>query len=212
MKRKYLIVIPFFLSCNLILFGGSAHSDERKELSMNNKNPAKVLVVVFSYTGNTKAVADDIIERFKADSVIIRAKRYDGFGGGMKASKDAWTEVITADIDPESVDMSQYNLIFLGSPIWWYRPAVPLWAFVDKNDFKGKPVVLFNTFNSKFKAKYISKFIGLVEEKNGRVLDHLYVRRGRWYAQLSREELLEKFNEILDSKEVDYNRIIYQGH
>ena len=167
-------------------------------------------MVVYSYSGNTRAVADEIIKRFKADLVILKAKKYDGFAGSIKANNDAWNEVKTVEIEPETIDMSQYNLIFLGSPIWWYRPAVPLWAFVDMNQFTNKPVVLFNTFNSKFKSKYIEEFFNLVEKKGGQFLDHIYVRRGRWYAQLSREELLEKFNEILDINEEKYKSLIQQ--
>ena len=156
MKKNYRLFLVAILISVFVIFAESAQSDEKEESS------AKALVVIYSYTGNTRAVADEIIKRFKTDTVVIRAKKYDSFMGGMKANNDAWTEAIYTDIDPETVDMSQYNLIFLGSPIWWYRPAVPLWAFVDRNDFKGKPVVLFNTFNSKFKAKYIDKFISLL--------------------------------------------------
>ncbi len=128
----------------------------------------------------------------------------------MTANNEAWNEVRTTNIKPETIDMSQYNLIFLGSPIWWYRPAVPLWTFVEKNNFKDKTIVLFNTFNSRFKSEYIEKFINLVKKKGGHFLDHIYVRRGRWHSQLSREELLEKFNKILDTTEGKYNRIIFQ--
>ncbi len=91
-------------------------------------------------------------------------------------------------------------------------PAVPLWTFVEKNDFKDKRVILFNTFNSRFKSEYIEKFKKLVEKKGGQFHDHIYVRRGRWYFQLGREELLEKFNKILDEKEEEYSGIISQGH
>lgn len=205
-----MLFILFILSITFVIFAGTAQSDEKEELSMNAKTPAKALVVIYSYTGNTKAVADEIIKRFKADTVIIKTTAYDGFGGETKAGINAWNETTITDIEPETVDMSQYNLIFLGSPIWWYRPAVPLWTFVDKNDFKDKRVILFNTFNSKFKSKYIEKFKKLVEKKGGKFHDHIYVRRGRWYFQLRREELLEKFNEILDEKEEEYSGIIYQ--
>lgn len=212
MRKMYILFIPFILSITVVIFAGTAQSDEKDELSMNGKTTAKALVVIYSYTGNTKAVADDIIKRFKADTVIIKTTAYDGFGGQTKAGISAWNEETITDIEPETVDMSQYNLIFLGSPIWWYRPAVPLWTFAEKNDFKGKTVILFNTFNSKFKSKYIDKFKNLVKKKGGQFHDHIYVRRGRWYSQLSREELLEKFNKILDEKEEEYRGIISQGH
>jgi len=159
----------------------------------------KVLVVTYSRTGNTKAVAQQIIMRFDADAVFIKAREY--ADETRSANSDAWNEMRTAIIEPEIVDMSQYNLVFLGSPIWWYRPAVPLWAFVEKNSFQGKRVVLFNTFNSRFKQKYIDEFAELIESKGGKLVDHLYVRRGRVIWQMSREELLEAFNKVLDRKQ-----------
>jgi len=206
MKQMYRLLILFFISSIFVTLAGYAQSNEKDKLSIDNKTSAKALVVVFSYTGNTRAVADEIIKRFKADIVIIKAKEYDGLTGSINANNDAWNEVRTTDIKPETVDMSQYNLIFLGSPIWWYRPAVPLWTFVEKNSLKDKTVVLFNTFNSRFKSEYIEEFINLVKKMDGHFLDHIYVRRGRWYYQLSREELLEKFNKILDTKEEKYNK------
>lgn len=72
-------------------------------------------------------------------------------------------------------------------------------------------MVLFNTFNSKFKPEYIAKFEKLVRKKGGKFYDHIYVKRGRVYSQISREELLEKFNKLLDAKEKKYNSIMYQG-
>ena len=211
MNIMHRLFVLFILSCTLLIFAGYAQSDEKKELSMNNKTTAKALVVIYSYTGNTKAVADEIIKRFKADIVIIKAKEYDGLVGRMSALSEAWKEVIITDIKPETIDLSQYNLIFLGSPIWWYRPAVPLWTFVEKNNFKDKIVVLFNTFNSKFKSKYIEEFKKMVKKKGGKFHDHIYIKRGRWFFQLNREKLLEKFNKLLDIKEEQYNYIISQG-
>ena len=212
MKQTHRLLVFFCIGCVFVPFLGYAQSIEKGELSIDNKTSAKALVVVYSYTGNTRAVADEIIKRFKTDIVTINALKYDGFAGSIKANNDAWNEIKNTEIKPVTVDMSQYNLIFLGSPIWWYRPAVPLWTFVEKNSFKDKSVVLFNTFNSKFKSEYIEEFINLVKKKDGRFLDHIYVRRGRWYSQLSREELIEKFAKILDIKEKRYSGVISQGH
>jgi len=91
-------------------------------------------------------------------------------------------------------------LIFIGFPIWRYRPAPPLWTFVEKNDFNGKEVILFNTFNSKFKAKPIKKFQREVEKKGGRLIDHIFIRRGRIYYQLSGKELIRQAQDLLDKK------------
>lgn len=98
------------------------------------------------------------------------------------------------------VDMRKYRLVFIGSPIWWYRPAPPLWTFVEKNDFKEKNVILFNTFNSRFKSEEIEKFRGEIEKKGGKLIDHIFIRRGRVYYQKSGVQLIEESQEIIGEK------------
>ncbi len=161
--------------------------------SIKAKKKARVLVLVYSRTDTTWTVARDIARRFNADLVRIRAPEYPvGVLGNQKASRDALDEKTSAKITPASVDLRPYKLVFIGGPIWWYRPAVPLWAVVQANRFQGKSVVLFNTFNSRFKQENIHKFRKLIEGRGGRWLDHIYVRRGRVYWQLSRKELLSR--------------------
>jgi hypothetical protein len=99
-------------------------------------------------------------------------------------------------------------LIILGSPIWYFRPAPPLWTFVEKNNFQGKAVVLFNTFNSRFKLEEIHKFQKLIDNKGGRFLDHVYVRRGRIFNQMSGNELIKKSQELLNTKDSNWRSII----
>lgn len=157
-----------------------------------------VLVVYYSRSGNTEAMAREIARKFKADIVKIKADKYTlDYEGWRHAGRDA-DEKIYAEIEPEVVDMDGYRLVFLGSPIWWFRPAPPLWTFVDKNDFTDRNVILFNTFNSRFKAEEIQEFGHKIENNGGRLVDHIYVRRGRVYRQMSGEQLIEESREIVD--------------
>ena len=160
-----------------------------------------VLVIYYSRSGNTEAMARQIAQKFNADIVKITAEKYPlDLKGWRSAGKDADQKVTQVSIKPEIVDMEKYNLIFLGSPIWWFRPAPPLWTFVANNDFKGKNVVLFNTFNSRFKKEEIEEFKELVTKKGGRFLDHVYVRRGRVYYQKSGETLMKEAREVVEEK------------
>ena len=160
-----------------------------------------VLVVYYSRSGNTEAMAREIARKFKADIVRIESERYSlDYKGWRHAGKDADQKVVITEIKPETVDMAKYRLVFLGSPIWWFRPSPPLWTFVGKNDFSGKNVVLFNTFNSRFKPEEIAEFGQKIEENGGRFIDHIYVRRGRVYQQMSGEHLIEKSREIVGNK------------
>ncbi len=163
--------------------------------------PTDVLVVYYSRSGNTEAMAREIARKFEADIVNIESEKYTlDYEGWRNASRDADDKVVLVEIEPETVDMDRYRLVFLGSPIWWFRPAPPLWTFVDKNDFTDKNVVLFNTFNSRFKSEEIAEFGQKIEEKGGRFIDHIYVRRGRVYHQISGEQLMEEAREIVDEK------------
>ncbi len=157
-----------------------------------------VLVVYYSRSGNTEAMAREIARKFKADIVKIESDKYTlDYNGWRHANADA-DEKIFAEIKPEIVDMEGYRLVFLGSPIWWFRPAPPLWTFVEKNNFADKNVILFNTFNSRFKVEEIEEFGQKIEAKGGQLVDHIYVKRGRVYHQMSGRQLIEESQEIMD--------------
>ncbi len=167
-----------------------------------------VLVVYYSRSGNTEAMAREIARKFDADIVKIKAERYTlDYQGWRNANNDADDKVTTTEIKPDIVDMSKYRLMFLGSPIWWYRPAPPLWAFVENNDFHGKNVVLFNTFNSRFKVEEVEAFQRKIEEKGGRLIDHLFIRRGRVYYQKSGRQLIQEVQTLLDEKTKEWQNI-----
>jgi len=160
-----------------------------------------VLVVYYSRSGNTEAMAREVARKFNADIVKIKAERYPlDYQGWRNAANDADDKVTMVQISPEIVDMRKYRLVFIGSPIWWYRPAPPLWTFVEKNDFKEKNVILFNTFNSRFKSEEIKKFQGEIEKKGGRLIDHIFIKRGRVYYQKSGEQLIGESKEIIKEK------------
>ena len=84
------------------------------------------LVVYYSRSGNTEAMAREVARKFNADIVKIEAERYPlDYQGWRNAANDADDKVTMVQITPEIVDMRKYRLVFIGSPIWWYRPAPP---------------------------------------------------------------------------------------
>jgi len=169
--------------------------------SPNQEKDSTALVVYYSRSGNTEAMAREVARKFNADIVKIKAERYSlDYQGWRNAGKDADDKVTMVQISPEIVDMKKYRLVFIGSPIWWYRPAPPLWTFVEKNNFKEKNVILFNTFNSRFKSEEIEKFRREIEKTGGRLVDHIFIRRGRVYYQKSGEQLIKESREIVEEK------------
>jgi len=176
----------------------------RKQLIQKEAND--ILVSYYSLTRNTEIMAKAIASRYQADLIEIKAEEYSNdIIGRTRAWGDAWTEEKNSKIDPGILDLSRYRFIFLGSPIWWYRPAVPLWTFVVKNNFQNQNIILFNTFNSRFKDKFIYEFSDLVKSKGGNLGDHIFIRRGRWFNQLDQSELVEQIQKLIKSKETQWD-------
>lgn len=122
----------------------------------DNEQDTKVLVVYFSATGNTKAVAEFIAEQTSADLFELEAKE-------PYSSEDLdWTNensrVVYEHDNPEAreVELMQtevdhwenYTTVYLGYPTWWQIAAWPINDFVESNDFEGKTIIPFTTSSS----------------------------------------------------------------
>ena len=162
-----------------------------------SKEPTKTLVVVYSRTGNTMSAAKEVAKYFDADLLKIDAPQYSrDLKGQQLAAKHADEEITTTPIQHDPVDLTKYDLIFLCSPTWWYRPAIPLFSFVENHDFANKSVFLIMTGNSKKTDEKTGKFETLVKEKNGNLLDILFIQRGRIYWQKTPEQVN---NEVINA-------------
>ena len=75
---------------------------------------------------------------------------------------------------------------------WLFRPAPPLWAYVEQTDLTGKEVVLVMTGNGRFKQEEVDAFAERIQARGGRLARHIFLRRGRIFRQKSREELLRE--------------------
>ncbi|MCH5337085.1 MAG: NAD(P)H-dependent oxidoreductase, partial [Campylobacter sp.] len=110
----------------------------------------KALVVFFSASGITKAVAQTLTEALKADIYeIIPQNPY------SKEDLD-WTneqsrtslEMKDKNSRPQiasNIDISSYEVIFIGFPIWWYSAPHIINTFLEAYDFSGKVIVPFCT-------------------------------------------------------------------
>lgn len=114
------------------------------------KEEPKMLVLYYSQTGNTKVVAEEIANRLGADIEAIEAVNpYDGdFQATIERCMQEREQGITPDIQPVKADLSKYDVIFLGYPVWFGTYAPPVITFLKDNDLGGKKIVPFCTFGS----------------------------------------------------------------
>lgn len=115
-----------------------------------SKSEQKALVLYYSQTGTTQAVAEEIQSQLGAD--IERFDVVDPYTGDFNAtiarSQAETAQGITPALVAIQSDLSKYDVIFLGYPIWFGTYAPPVKALLEANDFSGKTIVPFCTFGS----------------------------------------------------------------
>ena len=112
-----------------------------------NKNMKKTLVVYYSFTGNTKAIAERVQKATGADIAQIEtAEPYKGsYDEIVSQGNDEVQSKFKPRLKPLGVDLKSYDRIIVGTPTWWYTMAPAVLTFLTENDFKGKTVVPFMT-------------------------------------------------------------------
>lgn len=126
----------------------SACTGNKKESKeTNNMNDKKILVAYFSWSGNTKAAALYIADKLKADTFEIEREKpystdYQTCTEEAKAEKEAGEHPA---IKGKVANMDQYDVVFVGVPVWWYTAPMPVYTFLEQYDFKGKTVIPFCT-------------------------------------------------------------------
>ena len=146
------------------------------------KEDPKVLVLYYSQTSNTKNVAQEIATRLNADiEEIVPVEAYDGeFEATIQRCMKEREEGIKPEIKPLTSDLANYDVIFLGYPVWFGTFAPPVGAFLDNVDLSGKKVVPFCTFGS---GGLESSMKDLAEKQpNAKILPGYGVRAARMAA------------------------------
>ncbi len=116
----------------------------------------KTLVVYFSASGRTQAVAETIAETAGADIFeLVPDEPYtsddldwtnDNSRVSREHANESLRDVELVKLTPDNWD--SYDTVFIGYPIWWGSAAWPVNNFVKENDFTGKTVIPFCTSSS----------------------------------------------------------------
>lgn len=126
-------------------------SDSSVELT---EETAKTLVVYFSATGNTKAVAGEIARLTGADLYeIVPAVPYTDEdlnynNNDCRANQEMNDASARPAIGSRAIDVSSYDIVFIGYPIWWGTMPRIINTFLDTYDLSGKAVLPFCTSGS----------------------------------------------------------------
>lgn len=112
---------------------------------------SKALVAYFSASGVTKKMAEKLSDAVGADLFEIKpAVPYsDADLNWENSDSRSSVEMNDRDCRPEIAkkveNMEQYDVVFVGFPIWWYREPSIIDTFMEEYDFAGKVIVPFAT-------------------------------------------------------------------
>jgi flavodoxin len=116
-------------------------------MSNETKDANRVLVIYYSLTGNTKSIAETIQNKTRGDLLEIETVK-DYPAAYSEIVEEAKKELETGELPAlkkSPPDMSSYDLILVGSPVWWYTVSTPVMNFLTQADFAGKKVSAFGT-------------------------------------------------------------------
>lgn len=108
----------------------------------------KMLIVYYSWSnGNTERIAKELQKGTDADLVRIdTATPYTGsYDDVVKQGQEEVNRGYEPEIKPLDVNVSDYDVIAIGTPTWWYTMAPAVLTFMHGQDFSGKTVVPFMT-------------------------------------------------------------------
>ena len=112
---------------------------------------SKSLVAYFSASGVTAGVAEKLAAAADADLFAICPKEayskkdLNWRNPLSRSSVEMRKRDIRPELDDSVIDLSGYDRIFLGFPIWWYVAPTLINTFLEAHDFAGKTIVLFAT-------------------------------------------------------------------
>jgi len=160
----------------------------------------KMLVLYYSQTGNTKAVAEEIANKLGADiEEITMVDPYDpDFQATIERCMKEREQEILPTINPVKADLASYDVIFLGYPVWFGTYAPPVIAFLNDADLSGKKIVPFCTFGSGGLESSVKDLVAA--EPNAEVLPGYGVRAARLEAMPKEVDNFLKANGFLEGE------------
>ncbi|MDR2835577.1 MAG: hypothetical protein LBV69_05180 [Bacteroidales bacterium] len=172
----FLVVIFFFcLSNNL------------KAQEITNQKTNKILIVYYTWSGHTQYIANYIQEILGCD--ILEINPVTPYPEEFKKCTEQAKQEIKDGFKPElvdfSIDIEDYDTIFIGSPNWWSSIAPPIATLLTDYDFSGKTIIPFCTHGGGGKANLFTDMAKLVPDAT--ILEGIAILEGR--AKLAKSEV-----------------------
>lgn len=185
MKKRIIKLLTIFTALLTLCISFSAcggnHNAIDNSLESTVNGDSKTLVAYFSWSGNGQQMARWIAEETGGD--LFRIVPAESYGEDYDACADRAKNELDNEIRPELSEhidadvMSQYDVIYIGFPVWWYDLPMPVWTFLEEYDLSGKTVIPFFSHNgSSDGANSVDRVVELAKDATVLTDDALSLR------------------------------------
>ena len=125
--------------------------DETQTPTPPEDDETNILVVYFSCTNTTKGRAETLQSRLDADIYrIVPAVEYTSAdlnysNSTCRANREQNDPTCRPEISGRVENMAQYDVVYIGYPIWWAQAPKIIYTFLESYDFSGKTLIPFCT-------------------------------------------------------------------
>lgn len=176
--KKYLILL--MMAMTITMFGACSPEDENgpempgietpetpdEENPDTPENGSKILVAYFSWGGTTQRMAQEIASQTEAD--LFRIEPTVPYPTDYTECTEVALEERDNDARPAIADnvenWEQYDVIFIGSPVWWHTAPMIIATFAESYDFSGKTVVPFCTYSATYRDETLARIAELTPD------------------------------------------------
>lgn len=217
MKKWLLPVI--LMSCLTMPASGCSPTEESENTENSTPQPepdpenpdpqptaGRALVVYFSCTNTTKGIADRIAEVTDAAAWRIEPEEpytsedLDYSNSSCRANREQNDPSARPAIKGRCEDIADYDVIFLGYPIWWGKAPKVIFTFLEGHDLTGKTIVPFCTSHS--------SGIGSSDTDLHQLAAGAEWKQGRRFNGSETEETIKNWIESMD---LNFNKITNAG-
>lgn len=131
---------PVSTSSEPVESADSAVEEEQTEAS-------GTLVAYFSWSGNTRQMAEIIAQETGADlfEIATVTPYTDDYNTLLDVAQEEQSQDARPELNAQVENWDSYDTIFVGYPNWWSDAPMAVYTFLESYDFTGKTVIPFNT-------------------------------------------------------------------
>ena len=138
---------------NTTLSNNEELSSNKENITENNNEQngnlantdKKILIAYFSYSGNTEIAAKEIQNQVGGDLFEINRKEEYSSSNLSDEAQDEIENNQRPELAEQVTNMEEYDVVFVGYPVWWHRAPAVINSFLESYDLSGKTVIPFCT-------------------------------------------------------------------